>query len=192
MPAARLAVPGGGADTGTPMKRANSGPAVMGAESHRVVIDAATMKSPIQTAKSRQARRSNGKHQQCASGFSATKALPTSSLPPRQLLALVTFAPLFVRTPIRQTTCTLATRRTHSLRLRGTRSTARRLRQGCDSQRVAVRHRRPPRLSSVGQAKTPSSQLPRHQSVQLRYCRRTWPTWRSAQRGVERNGDKRN
>ena len=35
---------GGGADTGTPVKRVNNGPAVMGAESHRVVINAATMK----------------------------------------------------------------------------------------------------------------------------------------------------
>ena len=104
----------------------------------------------------RRARRWNGKHRRCANGLSATKAQTTSALPPR-LLALVTFAPPFVRTPIHQATCILVTRRAHSLRLLRARSTARRLRRNCDSQRVAVRRRRPPWSSSVAQARKPSS-----------------------------------
>ena len=145
---------GGGADTGTPVKRVNSGPAAMEAESHRVVINAVRRKSIFQTDAIRRARRSNGTHQWCASGLSATKALTTRALPPR-LLALATFARSFVCTPIRQATCTLVTRRTNSLRLLGARSTARALRRDCDSQRVAVHRRRPPRSCSVVQVTTP-------------------------------------
>jgi hypothetical protein len=115
----------GAADAKMPAKRVNNGPPTMGSESHRVTINAATILCTLtfRTVARLRAWQSSGRRQRCASGLSATKAQTTSALLLR-LLALVTFAPPFVRTPTRQAKCILATRHTPSLRLLGTRATA--------------------------------------------------------------------